>query len=190
MKAIEMQALNDVVEFKAVSDAEAKLLIDQFEKYTNNERLDLNQFEKYFDERHQTQLQLWYGCFKDGKCMALSVLKKIPEGFILLAEIQSVIKGYGKLLLEDVLSRSKNIWWCADPTGGESLADYYRQFDVEEHLIKMSKWTNTPEHAFFKVSDDKHRQQILSELAKADKTDKNYHAGKLKDKCKRETKMF
>ena len=107
--------------------------------------------------------------------MALSLLKKIPENFVLLAAFQPIVPGYGKLLLDDILSKSNNIWWCADPTGGESLVDYYRQFGLEEHLIKMSKWTNAPEYAFFKVSDAKHRQQILDVLAKADMKSKKYN---------------
>lgn len=174
----------NAIEFKSVSDQTARELIDNFESYTNNERLDLNRLYQPFSKEQQRQISkeqqrqkhIWYGCFEDGKCMAIALLKKIPKGFILLAEFQAVVKGYGKLLLEDILSKSKNIWWCADPEGGESLADYYRQFDLEEHLIKLSKWTNTQEYAFFKVTDEQHRKQILDQLDKADMTSEKYDA--------------
>ena len=162
------------VEFRAISEADVKSLNNQFKNYTNNKRFNSEQFSKYFDEKCKCQ-KIWYGCFKNNKLMALSLLKKIPENFVLLAEFQTIVKGYGKLLLDDILSKSNNIWWCADPTGGESLVDYYRQFGLEEQLIKMSKWTNTPEYAFFKVSDAKHRQQILDVLAKADMKSKKYN---------------
>lgn len=103
--------------------------------------------------------------------MALSVLKKFPYmgyDIILLAEIQAFTKGYGKLLIENILSRSKNIWWCASPDGGQSLVNYYRQFGLKEHLIKTSKWTNTPEYAFYKASDTEHEKIIIDNLLKAD----------------------
>ena len=34
----------------------------------------------------------------------------------------------------------------------------------------MSKWTNTPEYAFYKASDIYHEQMILNNLKKADLT--------------------
>jgi len=165
--------------FKALDENDVKDILSRVESYSNNSRLVLNQFYKYFDEDHIKQEKLWYGCFEDDRCVALSVLKKIPKGFILLAEIQSIIKGYGKLLIKNILNRSKNIWWCTDPTGGDDLVNYYRQFNVEEHLIKMSKWTYSPEYAFFKVSDDKHRAQILDTFDKADMSSEKYNPNKL-----------
>lgn len=116
---------------------------------------------------------LWYGCFDKEKCMALAVLKRYrDDGIILLAEIQSAVKGYGKPLIENILQRASNIWWCADPTAGESLVAYYRQFarlGVKEHLICRSKWINgAPEYAFYKTEDSESEKIILDTLDMAD----------------------
>ena len=103
--------------------------------------------------------------------MALSVLMKLPymgNNIVLLAEIQSFVKGYGKALIENILSRTSNIWWCAEPASGQSLVDYYRQFGLREHVIGMSKWTNTPEHAFYRAIDEYHENIIVDNLRKAD----------------------
>ena len=116
---------------------------------------------------------LWYGCFDNEKCMALAVLKRYrDDGIILLAEIQSAVKGYGKPLIENILRRADNIWWCADPDGGEDLVSYYRQFTrlgVKEHLIRRSKWANgVPEYAFYKAEDSESEKIILDTLDMAD----------------------
>lgn len=162
---------SDILEFKSISERLMPEMIQDFFIRTNNQRYDSKQFEEYLSgEKYSNGKTLWYGCFEDGECMSLAVLKKYKnDGIILLAAFQSIIKGYGKPLLENILSRSKNIWWCAEPEDGESLADYYRQFDVKEHLIKMSKWTDSPEYVFYKA-DEKHEPLILDMLNKADKT--------------------
>ena len=165
---------------RPINENEVVNIVSAMKSYSDNERLSTEQFTKYLDEHDTTHKKMWYGCFKDGKCVSLSLLKKIPEDFVLLAEIQSIVKGYGKPLLEDILKRSFNIWWCSNPEGGEQLADYYRQFDVEEHLIRMSKWTNSPEYAFFKVTDDEHRKQILDVFDKADEKSDKFSSKKMR----------
>ena len=108
--------------------------------------------------------------------MSLAVLKKYrDDGIILLAEVQSAIKGYGRPLIEDILSRSRNIWWCADPDGGDTLADYYRSFGVEEYLINRSKWVGgRPEIAFYKAEDPEAERKIISTLCAADMDSSDY----------------
>ena len=105
--------------------------------------------------------------------MALAVLKRYhDDGIILLAEIQSAVKRYGKPLIENILGRAGNIWWCADPDGGEDLVSYYRQFarlGVKEHLIRRSKWANgVSEYAFYKAEDSESEKIILDTLDMAD----------------------
>lgn len=165
------------LEFRQVPafGGELKSILRKMPLYTDNPRLKTAQFEKYLaaDGAFAT---LWYGCFGNGKCMALAVLKKYrDDGVILLAEVQSIVKGYGRPLIENILARSRNIWWCADPDGGESLVEYYRQFGVNEYLIRKSKWVgNRPEHAFYKAEDPKHEQIILNTLRHADADDSLY----------------
>ena len=114
------------LEFKSVAADNLKAILRNMLSYTDNMRLKSNQFEKYLtaDDAFATLL---YGCFENRRCMALAVLKKYrDDGVILLAEVQSIVKGYGRPLIENILSRSRNIWWCADPDGGKSLVEYYR----------------------------------------------------------------
>jgi hypothetical protein len=108
--------------------------------------------------------------------VSLAVLKKYrDDGIILLAEVQSAVKGYGRPLIEDILSRSRNIWWCADPDGGDTLADYYRSFGVEEYLINRSKWVSgRPEIAFYKAEDPEAERIILKTLRAADMESRDY----------------
>ena len=114
------------LEFKSIATDELNVILRDMPSYADNTRLKSDQFEKYLaaDDAFAT---LWYGCFENGSCMALAVLKKYhDDGVILLAEVQSIVKGYGRPLIENILSRSRNIWWCADPDGGKSLVEYYR----------------------------------------------------------------
>lgn len=162
------------LEFRQALDTGSglKTILREMPSYTDNPRLDMTQFEKYLSN-DGALATLWYGYFDEGKCMALAVLKRYhDDGIILLAEIQSAVKGYGKPLIENILRRAGNIWWCADPDGGEGLVAYYRQFSglgVKEHLIAKSKWVGfRPEHAFYKAEDPDTEKIILGMLYKAD----------------------
>lgn len=171
----------DGLEFRSITDWYELLdVLGGIREYTDNPRLDIAQFEKYLVD-DGALATMWYGCFEGGKCMALAVLKKYrDDGLALLAEVQSIIKGYGRPLIYDILSRSRNIWWCADPDGGEGLVEYYRQFGLEEYFIKRSKWVEgRPEFAFFKVEDEEHRQVVLNTLAAADMSGPAYKSGKI-----------
>lgn len=117
-----------MIEFKSISEQAVKDTLARMLLTTNNPRFVATEFSQYFDEQTEGQIKLWYGVFVDNECKALAVLKKfsyMPD-VILLAEIQSIEKGYGKPLIENILLRSLNIWWCAEPEGGEDLLNYYR----------------------------------------------------------------
>ena len=159
--------LNENLQYKIISDHdEVQSIINSIPDYTDNHRYNPVQFEKYLDDS-----AVWYGCFKNNRCMALSVLKKIPtDDIVLLAEIQTVIKGYGKLLITNILSHAKNIWWACDVNGGEKLLHYYRQFDglIQTH-IKASRWADLKfQTIFYKATDDEHADMIRSVVKKAD----------------------
>ena len=63
---------------------------------------------------------MFYGVFsvEDGKCLALSYLNKTPAGCVLVAEIQCIFHGYGKVLLQNIIDRSSAVWLTANPEGG------------------------------------------------------------------------
>lgn len=75
------------LEFKSVAVGGLKAILRRMPSYADNPRLDIAQFEKYF-ANDGARATLWYGCFGEGKCMALAVLKRYhDDGIILLAEI-------------------------------------------------------------------------------------------------------
>lgn len=170
------------LEFRQVLDrgGELKAILREMPSYADNSRLDMSQFEKYLAD-DGAFATLWYGCFDGGRCTALAVLKKYrDDGVILLAEVQSAVRGYGGPLMEDILSRSRNIWWCADPDGGESLVRYYRRFGVNEYLIRKSKWVGgRPETAFYKAEDPYAERRILATLRAADMESPDYRPDRI-----------
>ena len=77
------------LEFRQVldRDGELKAILREMPSYTDNPRLDMTQFEKYLSN-DGALATLWYGCFENGRCTALAVLKKYrDDDVILLAEI-------------------------------------------------------------------------------------------------------
>lgn len=96
-----------------------------------------------------------------GKCLALSYLNKVPDGFILIAEIQSVFKGYGKVLIENILSLCDNAWLLCDPTAKKSLAKYYRQFGLRETVRKRTKWHDGETHFFWQAKDAESKGELM-----------------------------
>ena len=83
-------------------------------------------------------------------------------------------------MIEDILSRSRNIWWYADSDGRESLVRYYRRFGVNEYRIGRSKWVDgRPEIAFYKAEDPEAERKILATLRAADMESPEYRPGRI-----------
>lgn len=121
--------------FKIIPRENIVSLLDDIDAYCENERFDRSKFSRYIgseklidDDEHSCFL----GMFDGDKCLSMAYLNKVPEKFILIAQIQCVIHGFGKPLIEKIISLSRNLWLVADPDGGESLLDYYRQFGLKE----------------------------------------------------------
>lgn len=144
------------VEFKLVPKNDLIGLLDEIDAYNENARYNRSDFEKYLRSTKKIdRYAIYYGMFRNGKCEALSYLNKTPEDFVLIAQVASFVKGSGKDLIDNVMSRSPNIWLAADPKTDdpESLLNYYRQFGLDEHVIERCKWVDgMPEHVFFKAS--------------------------------------
>lgn len=157
--------------FRKVSKKSLTRLLNRIDSYVDNPRYNRKQFEKYMYSTKgidSVSNSMYYGLFdSDGRCLALSYLNKVPKehNFILIAEIQSIIRGYGKILIENLLSTCDNIWWAADPEAKKTLIDYYRQFKrfgVKEKTLVESKFSKNgkDETFFFKCSDDRHERVI------------------------------
>jgi len=160
--------------FKFIDDWDAKRIVSSISRRTDNERMDVGQFKKYYEDPKKR----WFACFDGGKCMSLSVLKRMPQDadlgirdIVLLAEIQSIVSGYGKPLIEEILSRYPNVWWAAEPDGGEELKEYYRQFvggrfGMKELKVRLSGWSGKPQ-SFFWRADDRNREKLIVGLLKS-----------------------
>ena len=105
--------------FKKVPRNELVQLLDEIETYTESKRFKREKFEQYLVSRKSIDSEdrsMYYGLFRlDGRCLALSYLNKTPADCVLVAEIQCVVPGYGRLLLQDIISRSSAMWLAADP---------------------------------------------------------------------------
>jgi len=143
-------------------------LLDSIGGYCTNERFSREQFEKYLGSMKEIDgpgRSMYYGLFDGDMCMALSYLNKVPEGCICVAELQCIQHGFGRILLDDIVSKSKAVWLVADPSGGEKLLEYYRSFGFEETLLDRGGWGDpTPRRIFYKTDDQVLRDRILKSV--------------------------
>ena len=160
-------------EFRKVERKNVHSLLDEIDGYVENRRYKRKRFEKYLSSAKgidSPSKSMFYGMFdsEDGKCLALSYLNKVPDDFVLIAEIQSIFKGCGRILIENISSLCDNMWLAADPTAKKTLVEYYRQFGFDEKTYKRTKWSEgRPETCFFKTSDGSHRKILSKFLKKA-----------------------
>ena len=157
--------------FKKVPRNELVQLLDEIETYNESKRFRREKFEQYLGSRKSIDSEdrsMYYGLFSlDSRCLALSYLNKTPADCVLVAEIQCIVLGYGRLLLQDIISRSGAMWLAADPNAENTLLDYYRKFGLEEVVIDHSKWADGKEEHFFLKADGKRRESILRILENA-----------------------
>lgn len=170
-KVSEAEDLSKDMMFKKVPRDKLAQLLDEIETYNENKRFKREQFEKYLTSRKSVDSEdksMYYGLFSnDGHCLALSYLNRVPDGCVLVAQISSVVPSYGRLLLEDIISKSSAVWLAADPTASKRLLEYYRTFDLEEVVLAHSKWADGKAEHFFYKADGKHRDEILSMIESA-----------------------
>lgn len=149
-------------EFRKVPQNQVVKLLDEIEKYNENKQFSRAQFEKYFG-MYDDRKSMYYGLFeKGGRCLAFSYLSKMPGNCIFIGQVTCVVHGYGKPLLEDIISRSLAVWLESDPTAGESLLKYYRKFGLEEVVVEKSKHTDGEVPHFFLKAKGKSRDEIIS----------------------------
>ena len=146
------------VSFKKVQRADLPGLLDEIGTYAESPRWSREQFEKYLMSGKSVDSEnrsMFYGAFAGGRCLALSYLNKVPDDCVLIAQVSSVAKGFGKVLIENILSRAKDVWWAVDPEGGNGLLEYYRNNfgDIAEEVeLSRSKWPAT--HFFVRAGGD------------------------------------
>ena len=121
----ELDKLQSKMVFKKVPRDKLVPLLDEIETYNESKRFKREQFEKFLGSDKMIDREdrsMYYGLFSlDGHCLALSYLNKTPGECILVAQISCVVPSYGRLLLQDIISRSNAMWLAADPTASKSL---------------------------------------------------------------------
>lgn len=157
--------------FKKVQRDELMPLLDEIETYNESKRFKRESFEKYLRSDKvidREDKSMYYGLFSlDGHCLALSYLNKTPDECILVAEIQCIVPGYGRILLQDIINKSCAMWLAADPKAEDTLLDYYRTFGLEEVVLDHSKWADGKEEHFFFKANGKSREKILGTIENA-----------------------
>ena len=115
----------------------------------SNSRFNKEQFEKLFGGKGVNWCVL---ATKEANVAIAAILEDYPfNGYCYINEIQSLEKGYGKVLIDEIVKKFKKVWLTADVSADEKLVDYYRQFDFEEIVIKKSVWDK--EAHFFCTKD-------------------------------------
>ena len=148
------------IEFAVVPKASLLMLLNDIKGWCENKRWSDLQFTKFLSSEKaidSDESSAYYGVFVDGRCAALSYLNKTPKGCILIAEVQSAVKGFGRILIEDILSRGSAVWLKANPEGGEKLLEYYRSFELEEAEAESQH--------FFLKAEGKKRDEILKAIS-------------------------
>lgn len=166
--ASELDKLQSKMVFKKVPRDELVPLLDDIETYNESKRFKREQFEKYLGSDKMIDCEdksMYYGLFSlDGHCLALSYLNKTPVDCVLVAQISCVVPSYGRLLLQDIIDRSRAMWLAADPTAEDTLLDYYRTFGLEEVVLDHSKWADGKAEHFFLKADGELRDRILNTI--------------------------
>lgn len=130
--------INNYVSLKTV-----KLILNYSD--IDNDRFNKKQFEKLFGMKGINWCVL---ATKEANVAMAAILEDYPfNGYYYINEIQSLKKGYGKVLIDEIVKKYKKVWLTADVSADEKLVDYYRQFDFEEIVIKKSIW-NKEAHFF------------------------------------------
>ena len=107
----------------------------------SNPRYDRSQFTKNLQDGSRNNK--WIGCFDEkNELMALALVQEDSpySGMYYINEIQSFQKGYGAILLSEILKKFNKVWLMCDPRGGEDLKKFYRrkEFHLEEYVIPNS----------------------------------------------------
>ena len=134
----------------------------------SNERFNKEQFEKLFGDKDINWCVL---ATKETNEAIAAIKEDYPfNGYFYINEIQSLEKGYGKILIEELIKKYKKIWLTADVSADEKLVKYYRSFNFEELTIENSIW-DKPAHFFYTKNCDKKKleEYIVEHYTKEEK---------------------
>ena len=105
-----------------------------------NSRFDIGQFEKYYGQDNIS----WCALFsEDGGCLSIAAIQMNHpfKGYVYIAEIQTLKKGYGLPLLKHIVDEFGKVWLMANTATEDTLVDYYRDTGLfQEIYIEDSVW--------------------------------------------------
>jgi hypothetical protein len=116
-----------------------------------NKRFERIQFSKYLEFGGDNYN--WCVLKNNDEPLAVALLNdNTPfKDYYLIAEIQTLKKGYGKILLQEIIKQYKKVWLMANTTAGEDLLNYYRSLKLNEIVVPESVY-ECP--AYFFCSND------------------------------------
>jgi hypothetical protein len=166
MNSLDLTKQKSSIFIKQLSKSQVENLLDEIDDYNKNPYYSRENFQKSFYNECE-----YYGLFNEEKCLALlAITKNIPDkNFACMHNLASFFpgKGYGINLLKQVLKKFKDIWWMANPDGGEKLADNYRKISgIKEYTVEKSSYKGLPIHFFYKINDEKKISELKDFLDK------------------------
>lgn len=142
-----------------LSDSAVYRLLDNAD--IDNPRYDKANFTKLLGQNGY----YWCALVQDGKALAIcAILPHNPYyGCYFLNEIQSLRKGYGKTLFENVIQQFKAVWLTSDYTANDSLNDYYRHSGMFNEMTVRDK-KGVRHHIFYTrfVNESRLKEYILA----------------------------
>ena len=103
-----------------------------------NKRFERVQFSKYFE--FDSDNYNWCVLSSKDENLAIALINdNTPyDDYYYISEIQSLKKGYGKKLLEELFKKYKKVWLMSNTTAGDSLLNFYRSLNLKEIIIPNS----------------------------------------------------
>lgn len=103
-----------------------------------NKRFERFQFSKYFEFNDNNYN--WCILKENDEILAIALINdNIPyKDYYYITEIQSLKKGYGKKLLEELFKKYKKVWLMSNTVAGDSLMNFYRSLNLKEIIIPDS----------------------------------------------------
>lgn len=142
-----------------LSDSAVYRLLDNAD--IDNPRYDKANFTKLLGQNGY----YWCALVQDGKALAIcAILPHNPYyGCYFLNEIQSLRKGYGRTLFENVIQQFKAVWLTSDYTANDSLNDYYRHSGMFNEMTVRDK-KGVRHHIFYTrfVNESRLKEYILA----------------------------
>jgi hypothetical protein len=119
-----------------LSDDTIKNILDT--EKIENKRFERVQFSKYLEFGGDNYN--WCALTSNNEKLAIALINdNTPyDEYYYISEIQSLKKGYGKKLLEELFNKYKKVWLMSNTTAGDSLLNFYRSLNLKEIIIPNS----------------------------------------------------